>query len=202
MNRELYLDEAATTEVDKDAADVIYKTMLEVYGNPSTNYEVGKKAKKVIKDAEQEIIMYLGGDPERDHVIFTGGASEANTLALNTSWNGRWAEIITDNIEHSSIRNNINVRPTDIVGVNKYGTIDCNELDKTIRRNLFSHITEILVSIQYANNEIGTIQDIEKISNMCWDYGTLFHVDATQGFPYIRGIIIKYPIDLITFSGD
>ena len=190
MKKRIYLDNAATTRVDPEVARTIYNTMLDVYGNPSGKYYEGEIAKEIVEGAQNAAMDFLGAFNGR--VIFTASGSEANNIAVAVTVFGVRG-FYTDPIEHKSIS-----RLTDDykVKIDDNGIVDLDALEDV----LADAEPKSLVSIQYANNEIGTIQPIEDIVNIVHTYGCYLHCDCTQALYLCRDVIKDYEIDILTTS--
>lgn len=198
---DLYLDTASTTQVDPDIATIIYETMLSEYGNPSSLYKRGRDAQKIVEEAQEAVLKFLGSRKEKDRVIFTGSGSEANTLALQ-GWKKAHHEspnlVMSTPIEHASINNQPGVFWC--VRVDSLGMVDMYCLE-TILEDISKYRVPTLFSIQYANNEIGVMQKIGVLCNMIHRYPNCYlHVDATQAIPYCLHILETTDIDMITMS--
>ena len=175
----LYLDNAATTHICKEVLDEMKKS-LDNYGNTEAKYYCfAENAKKDVSLARDRIAKAVGC--ESDEVIFTSGATEANNLVLKgfANANPDKKKIIISSIEHSSIKETCDYLETlgyviVEIPVDKMGLIDLNILDKSIDDNT------LLVSIILVNNEIGTIQDVKAINDICEKYNVVLHMDATQ----------------------
>jgi cysteine desulfurase len=200
---DIYFDNAATTQVSKEAADKAYFVMTQCYGNPSSMHELGLKAELEIKNATQIIADLLKAKPEE--IYYTSGATESNNIAiLGTAdgYNRSGKHIITTKIEHPAVLEPFKVLEKQgfevtYLDVDANGLININALKNSIRPDT------ILVSIMYVNNEIGTIQDIEHIGKAIKEENpsTLFHVDAVQAFGKYAISVLKSSIDLLSISG-
>lgn len=173
-NAEVYLDNAATTMIDPDVVDAMRPVLEENYGNPETLYHLGQQAKTAVDKAREQVAELMG--VQSDRVFFTSGGTEANNWALKCCPASR---IATSAIEHASV-----LRPIESlkigwcqVPVDKTGLVDLEFLKKELSEN---HAD--LVSIQYANNEIGTVQPIRAIAEIVHAANAVFHVDAVQAF--------------------
>jgi len=192
MSKKIYLDHNATTPLHPE----VKKTMreaLELYGNPSGLYDIGRQMRELVENARTQVANFIGAQP--DEIIFTGSGTEANNTVLSLVKN----ELITSTIEHPAIlepakflaKKNINVVYLD---VDHYGKIDINQLQKVISKQ-----TE-LVSVIMVNNEIGTIQDIKTIAEITHQHGALLHTDAIQAVGKIPVNVEELGIDLLTMS--
>lgn len=193
--KQYYLDTAATCRPYKEALDIAYDVAFNHYGNPSSVHGMGQDAKNIIENVRNQIAKDINCEPSE--IIFVSGGVEANSLALcGTNYN----TIITTCLEHKSINEILNHHKFSniyYVPVDKFGNIDINILENIAKTNKNS-----IVSIQYANSEIGTIQDIKSISNIVHNYGCAFHVDAVQYFPESKINVKELGIDMMTISAQ
>ena len=193
QNKTVYLDHNATTPLHPEVKEAMQKA-LNMYGNPSSLYDLGRKARNQIEDARGEVAAFLGAKP--DEIIFTGSGTEANNTVLSLVKN----ELITSVIEHPAILEPAEYlqkqgRKVTFLKVDRYGKVDIEQLQKTI-----SDKTD-LVSIIMANNEIGTIQDIKTIADITHQHGALLHTDAVQAVGKIPINVEDLGIDFLTLSG-
>jgi cysteine desulfurase len=190
----IYLDNAATTKPKQVVIESIMNCLKEDWGNPSSLHALGLNAKAIVDKSRQTIAKFIGAKPSE--IIFTSGACEANSHAICGYLKNNDYRFITTSIEHKSIMNIANeyTDRTTIIGVDKYGFVNMKELENALVNN------NCLVSIQYANNEIGTVQNINEISKLVHSYGCILHTDATQIIPD-RKINVK-GIDMMSFSGQ
>ncbi|GLR15397.1 cysteine desulfurase family protein [Portibacter lacus] len=186
----IYFDNAATTPMHPDVIAHMSQLMGEVYGNPSSIHQAGRKARIIIEDARKSVAKEL--NCSIGEVFFTSSATEANNMILRRSVQDLGVKrMIISSIEHPCVLNTVkeleklNLIDLEILNVNNLGLIDLSEL-KTI---LAKSEVKTLVSVMHVNNEIGVIQDIESISKICQENNALFHCDAVQS-------IAKMPIDL------
>lgn len=175
-----YFDHAATTALDEDVFRVMRPYFTEKFGNPSSVYKIGKENKEAINHAREKVAKAINANT--NEIYFTSCGSESDNLALKgivKANSRRGNHIITTNIEHPAILNtcktleNMGYRVT-YLKVKKNGRIDLNELERAITQRT------ILISIMFANNEIGTIQPIKEIGDIAKRYGIFFHTDAVQ----------------------
>jgi len=200
---EIYFDNAATTRVDDDIAALTVKVMCEQYGNASSLHSKGVQAQLLMQKAEKQLLSAMGAKNGR--IIFTSGGTEANNLALfgaSHARRRRGDRIITTTIEHSSVidtARELKERGFDVIEISPRadGRIDADELLG------FCNEKTILVSVMAANNEVGSVQPIEKISRALKKRSpnALFHVDAVQAFGKMPLSVTKAGIDLMTVSG-
>jgi len=195
---EAYLDNAATTKVGEETAQAVKEYMVGEYGNPSSLHTRGQKAAKALKQARESIASSLNADVQE--IIFTGGGSESDNLAIKGvvgDIEGKHA--ITSSIEHPAVTQPLQrlerrgLKLT-ILGVDGEGFIDLDELSESISEDT------VLVSIMHANNEIGTIQDIEAIGGICRENEVLFHTDAIQSYTKTELDVKKQNLDLVSIS--
>lgn len=200
---EIYLDNAATTRAYESVCQIMVKTMRQDYGNPSALHMKGVEAEHYVKNARQYIARTLKiGEKE---LIFTSGGTESNNMAIigGAMANCRAGKhLITTGIEHASVYNPMMYLESQgyevtYLPVDSTGTVRLDALEKAIREDT------ILVSVMCVNNEIGTIQPLDKIGRLIKEKNpkTLFHVDAIQGFGKMRLWPSKLGIDLLSASG-
>lgn len=200
-NRKVYLDNAATTRVRKEVVDEMRKYFDDFYGNPSSQlYELGRKSKEAIENARKIVAQFINADEKE--LYFTAGGSESDNWAIKGvafANKDKGNHIITTKIEHHAVLHTCEYLEklgyeTTYLDVDKYGMIDLEQLKKSIRPET------ILISVMYANNEIGTIQPIEKIGEIAHEHGIIFHTDAVQALGGVRIDVKKQHIDLMSMS--
>lgn len=193
----IYLDTAATTKPKDEVVAAINKCLTTDWGNPSSIHQLGMKAKDIVDDARSTIADFIGAKPSE--IIFTSGACESNSLAILGLLRRGHYTLITTNIEHKSIMNIAEdyAGCSKIIPVGKNGALDIGVLRQALEECKY---TIPLVSVQYANNEIGTIQDMTAISNVVHAYGGVLHTDATQIIPDRKTDVSG--IDMMSFSGQ
>ena len=200
---EVYLDNAATTKCCSEASEIVTKTMLIDYGNPSSMHRKGVEAENYVKDAAKQIAQTMKVKP--NEIYFTSGGTESNNWAIiGTAMANRRRgnHIITTAVEHPAVLAPVKFLEEQgfevtRLGVNKQGVIDLAELAEAIRPET------ILVSIIYVNNEIGSVQPISEIGNLLAQSNEdiYFHVDAIQGYGKYHMFPKKMKIDLLSASG-
>ena len=196
-----YFDNAATTRVKEEVLKKMIPYFKTEFGNPSSMYTLGRSARRAVEDARKSVAQLINANPKE--IIFTAGGSESDNtalkgLAINNKTKGK--HIITTKIEHHAILNSCKSLEKDgfrvtYLNVNKDGLVDLEELKKSITNDTF------LISIMFANNEIGTIEPIEEISKIAKDHNILLHVDAVQACGNIPIDVKKLGIDLLSLSG-
>lgn len=200
MNRFVYLDHSATTPVDQKVLEAMLPFFSMDFGNPNSLHAWGRKARQAVDQARDEVSRLINAEPSE--IIFTGGGSEADNIAIKGvafAKKDKGRHIITSAIEHHAVLDTCKWLEKEgfditILPVDEYGTIRPEELRKAIRPDT------ILVTIHFANNEIGTVQPIEQLGNICREQGVLFHTDAVQAAGHISIDVKKLPIDLMTMA--
>lgn len=198
MRKIVYLDNAATTQIDQRVLEIVIKSLRLNYGNASSMHTIGVKAKESLTLSREKLAQFINAKPEE--IIFTSGGTESNNLALKgVAFANRHIgnHIIVSSIEHDCILETCKWLETQgffvtYLPVDTEGFVDLKLLERCI-----SHKT-ILVSVMHANNEIGTIQPIEEIGYLCKERNILFHTDACQTFGRIYLDVRKFNIDLLT----
>ncbi len=199
----IYLDNAASTCVKDEVIEVILKTMKTVFANPSSLHQPGQHAKQILDNSRKSISKHINCKP--NEIIFTSGACEANSLALQ-GWLNKHKNsvLITSPIEHKSIQalcedNNYDIQ---YVKVDNNGRVNLEHLEQLCSETYLHGYNHVLVSIQSANSEIGTIQNIKSISKITNKYKAVFHTDATQLFPYQKIDVRELGVDMLSMSGQ
>ena len=197
----IYADNAATTKMSDTAIDTMVTAMKETYGNPSSLYETGQRAKEVLEKAREDIAEVIGAKPRE--ITFTSGGSEADNQAiLSAALAGKKKgkmHIISSAFEHHAVLHTLKRLEQEgfevtLLDVHEDGLVRPEELEKAIRDDT------CLVTIMFANNEIGTIQPICEIGRICREKGVLFHTDAVQAVGHIPINVEEDNIDLLSAS--
>ena len=197
----IYLDNAATTKTAPEVVDAMLPYFSEYYGNASTIYSLGAESKKAMDHARQTIADNLGAKPEE--IYFTAGGSESDNWALKATaeaYASKGKHIITTKIEHHAILHTceyLEKRGFEItyLNVDRDGLISLDELKAAIRPDT------ILISVMFANNEIGTIEPIAEIGEIAKEHGVLFHTDAVQAYAQVPIHVDEMHIDMLSASG-
>ena len=198
----IYLDHNATTPVDRRVLEKMLPYFCEVYGNASSiDHLHGNKAKQAVDEARQAIAKALGCRKESE-IVFTSGATEANNLAsigAFRKFRDKGNHIISTAIEHPAVLDTLTYLQSEgaeitLLPVDSFGVVDLEELEKAIRKET------ILISVMFANNEIGTIQPIKAIGRIAKAKGILFHTDAAQAVGHEKINVYDMNIDLLSFS--
>jgi cysteine desulfurase len=202
MKLPIYLDHNATTPMDPRVLEVMTPYFLEHFGNAaSRNHPFGWEAEEAVDYAREQVAALIGADPKE--IIFTSGATEGNNLAIKGVFDmyaSKGNHIITCTIEHKAVLDTChhiekNGGEITYLPVEADGMLDLVALEAAIKPNT------ILISIMYANNEIGTVMPIKEISAIAKKHGVLFFTDATQAVGKIPVNVIEDGIDLLTFTG-
>ena len=201
MKKLIYLDNAATTKTSEEVVAAMLPYFTEYYGNPSSVYEFASESKKAVSNARRTIAETLGA--QENEIYFTAGGSEADNWALKATaeaYQSKGKHIITTKIEHHAILHTaeyLEKRGFEItyIGVDENGVVKVDELEKAIRPDT------ILISVMFANNEIGTIQPIKEIGEITKKHGVLFHTDAVQAYGQLPINVDELHIDMLSSSG-
>ena len=196
----IYLDNAATTKTAPEVVEAMLPFFSEYYGNASSIYTLGSASKKALNRARRTLADYLGA--KQEEIYFTAGGSEADNWALKAAaeaYREKGKHIITTRIEHHAVLHTCEYQEKQgyevtYIGVDKNGVVKLEELEAAIRRDT------ILISVMYANNEVGTLQPIREIGQMAHDRGILFHTDAVQAFGQLPIQVEELHIDMLSAS--
>ncbi len=199
---EIYLDHAATTTVREEVLKEMLPYFTQNYGNPSSIYQIARKNKKAIEKSRVQIAKAIGANDKKE-IYFTSGGSESDNWVIKgiaESYQGKGKHIITTQIEHHAILNSckyLEEKGYEItyLKVDSDGKINLEELEKSIKKDT------ILISIMFANNEIGTIQPIKKIGEIARKHNIIFHTDAVQAIGQLKIDVEDMKIDLLSMSG-
>ena len=202
MKRFVYADNAATTPVSQHVVDAMLPYFNECYGNPSSLYSLGRQAKKPLEEARATVAECLGALPQE--IFFTSGGSEADNWAIKgiaheMAKKGK-KHIISSKFEHHAVLHSLDALKKEgfeitLLDVYHDGLVRVEDVEKAIRPDT------ALVTIMYANNEIGTIQPIAEIGAVCKAHGVLFHTDAVQAVGNVEIDVKAQNIDLLSLSG-
>ena len=200
MKQIIYLDNAATTKTAPEVVEAMLPYFSEHYGNPSSIYSLGTESKKVVSEVRESIAKSLGA--ANNEIYFTAGGSEADNWAIKATAEAyvqKGKHIITSAIEHHAVLHTceyLEKRGFEVtyVGVDENGILKLDELEKAIRPDT------ILISVMFANNEIGTIQPIKEIGRIAKEHGVLFHTDAVQAYGQLPINVDEYQIDMLSAS--
>ena len=201
MEDKIYLDNAATTQTRPEVVEAMLPYFSEKYGNPSSIYEFASQNKKAVDQARETISKAIGADISE--IYFTGSGTEADNWAIKATaeqYQSKGNHIITSKIEHHAVLHTcqyLEKKGFDVtyIDVDEDGIIKLDQLKRAIRPST------ILISIMFANNEIGTIQPIKEIGKIAKDNNILFHTDAVQAFGQLEIDVEDMGIDMLTASG-
>lgn len=197
----VYADNAATTKISDAALEKLNSVMKDTFGNPSSLYKIGQKAKKVLEDSREEIATLIGASPKE--IFFSSGGSESDNWAIISAAEIGKREgkkhIISTKIEHHAVLHTLEKLEKEgfeitLLDVYENGIIKLEDLEDSIREDT------CLVTIMYANNEIGTVQPINKIGKICRKHNVLFHTDAVQAIGHIPISVGIDNIDMLSAS--
>ena len=197
----IYLDNAATTKTAPEVVEAMLPYFSELYGNPSSVYQFSQKSKEAIAASRETIAGALGAKPEE--IYFTAGGTEADNWAIKAAaeaYRAKGNHIITSKIEHHTVLHTcqwLEKQGYEVtyLDVDESGIVKLDQLKKAVRPET------ILISIMFANNEIGTIQPVKEIGQIAREHGILFHTDAVQAFGQIPIQVDELGIDMLSSSG-
>ena len=197
----IYLDNAATTKTAPEVVEAMLPYFSELYGNPSSVYQFSQKSKEAIAASRETIAGALGAKPEE--IYFTAGGTEADNWAIKAAaeaYRAKGNHIITSKIEHHAVPHTcqwLEKQGYEVtyLDVDESGIVKLDQLKKAVRPET------ILISIMFANNEIGTIQPVKEIGQIAREHGILFHTDAVQAFGQIPIQVDELGIDMLSSSG-
>lgn len=197
----IYLDYNATTPVDREVASAMQPFLTEIFGNPSSMHSYGLETKKAVVKAREQVAALLNCSPEE--IIFTSGGSESNNMAIKgavMASRGKGSTIITSSVEHPAVIEVCKYLEGQgyrviYLPVDEYGLVDPDDLEKSISEET------VLVSIMHANNEVGTIQPVKQLAEICRKHRVLFHSDAAQSVGKIKTDVREMGVDLLSVAG-
>ncbi|MCL2408837.1 MAG: cysteine desulfurase [Oscillospiraceae bacterium] len=194
----VYADNAATTKMSKVAADVMMEAIENGYGNPSSSYSLGRDARIALERARTKTAKALGAKPEE--IFFTSGGTESNNWAIKSAANKRGGHMVSTRVEHPSVLNclryleDLGIAVT-YLGVDQSGRVSPDELRDAIRKDT------LLVTVMTANNEVGTIQPIQAMTDITREHEIIFHTDAVQAAGHIPVDVKAFGVDMLSISG-
>ena len=198
--KNVYLDNAATTPIRQEVADVMVKVMLEDYGNPSSTHSFGRSAKNLLELSRKSIAKNLNVNAQE--IIFTSGGTEANNWILRSVVRDlKIQRIISSRIEHHAVTYTLEALQKEYnVEVDYVNIKNCGNVDATHLVELLSNKSTTLVSLMHVNNEIGTMIDLHKIGTICREHNAYFHSDTVQSLGKIALDLKELPIDFLVAS--
>ncbi len=195
----VYLDYNASTPLDPSVRDAIIPYLSTAFGNPSSSHWAGRPAREAVDQARCRVAALLGCLPEE--VVFTSGGTEANNHALKGTFfaNGAAGHFVASAVEHPAVVEPLRFLQSlgaevSVVPVDRYGMIDPSDVAAAIRKNT------LLVSVMHANNEVGTVQPIAEISDLCRAAGVMFHTDAAQSVGKIATRVDELGVDMLSMA--
>lgn len=201
MSKLIYLDNAATTKTAPEVVEAMLPYFSEYYGNPSSVYSFAAKSKEAVTKQREIIADAIGA--KANEIYFTAGGTESDNWAIKAAaeaYESKGKHIITSKIEHHAVLHTCEYLEkhgfeVTYLNVDENGVVDLGELKKSIRPDT------ILISIMFANNEIGTIEPVREIGAIAKEHGILFHTDAVQAFGQIPIQVDDLNIDMLSASG-
>ena len=197
----VYLDNAATTMVRKEVVDAMIPAFTTYYGNPSSLHEYAREAEQLLDTARKDVAAIIGAKP--DEIVFTGGGSESDNMALRgavAANKKKGKHVITSAVEHHAVLYTLQAMEREglieltILPVDEFAIVSAESVAAALRDDT------VLVSIMFANNEVGSINPIAQIGEICRDKGVLFHTDAVQATGHVPVDVVKMNIDLMAIS--
>ncbi len=198
--KNIYIDHAATTPLDKRVLEKMLPYYTEIYGNPNSQHFFGRAAMKAVDEARDKIAACIGAKP--NEIYFTSGGTEADNWALRgiaQSYAHKGKHMIISKIEHAAMLTTAKELEKQgfefsYIGVDEYGVIDLEELKKAIRPDT------IFIGIMFANNEVGTIQPVKEIAKIAKEHGIVCFTDAVQAMGVLHTDVKELGVDLMSFS--
>lgn len=198
--KRVYMDNAATTALRRDVLDAMMPYLTDIYGNPSSLHYFGQEAHKAVENARHQVASALNA--EDNEIVFTGCGTEADNMALKgiaEKYQSKGKHIITSSVEHHAILHTCEYLEkhgfeVTYLPVDEYGMVKAEQVRDAIRSDT------ILVSIMFANNEVGTIMPIKEIGAVCREKGVFFHTDAVQAVGHLAIDVKAMNIDLLSLS--
>lgn len=194
----VYLDNAATTPMASEVVSVMCEHMTKTFGNPSSSHAFGRQAKGILETSRRSIAKHLNCDAKE--LIFTSGGTEADNMAINIAIESLGVKrIITTEIEHHAVELTAKIQCAKhdiellMLRVDSFGNIDLQELD-----DILSDEIPTFVSLMHANNELGTLLDIQRVGTICRKYGAYFHSDTVQTMGHYAFDLKALPVDFLT----
>lgn len=196
----IYVDNAATTKMNAAVAEEMIPFMTEYYGNPSSIYLEGREAKRAVEKSREQVAKAISAEPKE--IYFTGSGTEADNWAVRSAasaYSNKGKHIITSSVEHHAVLHtcqDLEKQGYEVtyLPVDKYGRVSVEDLRNSIRPDT------ILVSIMFANNEIGTIMPVKEIGAVCRENGVLFHTDAVQAIGMCKIDVEELNIDMLSLT--
>jgi cysteine desulfurase len=197
----VYLDNAATTQIDDQVIAAMHDSMKSNFGNPSSTHAFGRKAKAAVETARKSIASLL--NVPSASIVFTSGGTEADNMAISCAVRDLGVtRIISSKIEHHAVLNCVEFMDAEnkvdlqFVNLDKDGSVDLNHLERLLKEDS----SKTLVSLMHINNEIGNILDIKKVGELCQEHQAYFHSDTVQSIGHYAMDLAELPVDFIAVS--
>ncbi|MBZ9652932.1 cysteine desulfurase family protein [Psychroflexus montanilacus] len=197
----VYLDNAATTQIDDQVISVMHESMRSNFGNPSSTHAFGRKAKAAVETARKSIASLL--NVQSASIVFTSGGTEADNMAISCAVRDLGVtRIISSKIEHHAVLNCVEFMNAEhkvdlqFVNLDKEGSVDLAHLEHLLKDST----SKTLVSLMHINNEIGNILDIKKVGELCHEHNAYFHSDTVQSVGHYEMNLAELPVDFIAVS--
>ncbi|MFO7745117.1 MAG: cysteine desulfurase family protein [Psychroflexus sp.] len=197
----VYLDNAATTQIDEKVISAMHESMATNFGNPSSTHAFGRKAKAAVETARKSIASLL--NVQSANIVFTSGGTEADNMAISCAVRDLGVKrIISSRIEHHAVLNCVEFLDSEnkidlqFVNLDKDGSVDLDHLESLLAEDS----TKTLVSLMHINNEIGNILDLKSVVELCKKYNTYFHSDTVQSVGHYEMNLADLPVDFIAVS--
>lgn len=195
--KQVYFDNAATTQIRDEVIDTMAVVMKETYGNASSSHSYGRSAKAIIEKSRKTIASYF--NVSAGEIVFTSGGTEADNLVLRSAVRDLGIKhIITSKIEHHAVLHTIDALIEDFniqvtyLNINTNGDVDIDQLETLLQTH-----DKVLVSLMHVNNEIGNILDMQRVANVCKSYNALFHSDAVQSIGHYKLDLQNIQVDFL-----
>lgn len=195
----VYLDNAATTPLAPEVAEAMIPVLKQHFGNPSSTHAFGREVRGIVETSRRKIAQLLNVTP--GEIIFTSGGTEADNMALRCSVEDLGVRhIITSSIEHHAVLHTAQVVCKEQIRLNLVKLDEKGHVDLAHLEELLQTEEKTLVSLMHANNEVGTLLPLEKVGNLCKQYGAYFHSDTVQTMAHYHFDLANLPVDFVTCS--
>lgn len=197
MTDTIYLDHAAATPMRPEVQEAMNRYVASGFGNPSSVHRWGREARAALEGARERLADLLGAD--RREIVFTGGGTEADNLAVLGRWRASGRTVVCSAIEHKAVLGAARAAAAEgaavsLLGVDAAGRVDPESLEEALSQE------PAVVSVMWGNNEVGTVQPMAALADRCREAGTIFHSDAVQAFGRLPIRVDRTPLDLAAFS--
>ena len=194
----LYLDHAATTRVRPEVREAMAPFLGDAFGNPSSGHAAGRRARQALEHARERVAAILEAESPSE-IVFTGGGTEADNLAVLGRWRADGGGVAISAVEHSAVRRSaarasVEGAALTTLAVDERGQLDTGALEEALAQPL------AVVSVMWANNEVGSIQPVRRVAELCREKGAVFHTDAVQAVGHLPVSVRDVPCDLLALS--